>query len=212
MKKPFFSVIICTYNRKNLICRAINSLLNQIEEDWEAIIIDDGSTDGSFGEIEPLIKNNDNFLYVFCSHQGVSNARNQGIRVSKGEFITFLDSDDEYTSNHLLTRKETLEANPEIELLHGGLEIIGNPYVPDITNPGKMIQLSECVVGGTFFIKRTVFDKVGFFPDVPFGEDYHFLNKAVQNGVKIAKVDYKTYIYHRDNVDSICNQIMNING
>jgi glycosyltransferase involved in cell wall biosynthesis len=210
MPKPYFSVIICTFNRKALIGRAINSLLSQKENEWEAIIIDDGSVDKSFEVIEPLIRDNHKFNYVYHSHQGVSKSRNLGINIAQGSFVTFLDSDDEYAPNHLSKRKKVLTSNPDIEILHGGFEIIGNPYVPDITQPGKMVHLSECVVGGTFFIKVSVFVNIGVFPDVSFGEDFHFFNKALQNGVKIAKIEDKTYIYHRDNEDSICNQMMDL--
>jgi glycosyltransferase involved in cell wall biosynthesis len=207
MTNPFFSVIICTYNRKDLIERAINSLNKQNESDWETIIVDDGSTDGSFEIINGLISGNPKFNYIYITHQGVSAARNFGIKLAQGDFITFLDSDDEYASNHLSIRKSFLKANPWIEFLHGGFEVIGNPYVPDITKPGEHIHLSECVVGGTFVIKSSIFEKIRGFPDVSFGEDYEFFNKAVQNGVKIAKTEIKTYIYHRDSIDSICNQL-----
>lgn len=97
--KPFFSIIIPTYNRADLISDAIESVIKQTFLDWELIIIDDGSTDHTLNVIktfnEPRIK------YFFQQNQERSAARNNGIQRAEGDYICFLDSDDCYLSNHL---------------------------------------------------------------------------------------------------------------
>ncbi|PKC52446.1 nucleotide-diphospho-sugar transferase [Rhizophagus irregularis] len=91
---PSVSVIIPVYNRENKIKIALESLINQSYQNFEAIIIDDGSTDQTAKVIKEY--NCSNFRYVYQENSGVSVARNKGIAESKGEYICFLDSDDFY--------------------------------------------------------------------------------------------------------------------
>ncbi|MBM2815258.1 MAG: glycosyltransferase family 2 protein [Ignavibacteria bacterium] len=207
-EQPFFSVIICAYNRAALLPRALNSLLSQTESSYEPIIIDDGSEDETRKLAEKYCALHNNFKFVHCSHSGVAAARNTGLLTAGGEYITFLDSDDEYKPEHLAIRKQFLSEHPEIDLLHGGAEIIGSPYVPDIRNPKRTIHLDNCVIGGTFFIRRSVLYKIGGFPEVKFGDDAIFFKMAKKKKLHIAQIDVPTYIYHRDSEDSICNKIV----
>ena len=86
------SVIIPTHNYKKYISEAISSVLRQTYADYEIIVVDDGSTDGT-GEI--IEKNFPDVRYFYIPNQGVSKARNYGIRRARGEFIAFLDADDQ---------------------------------------------------------------------------------------------------------------------
>lgn len=98
--KPLVSVIIPTYNRTKVICRAIDSVLNQTYQNWELIIVDDGSTDATKKKITPYLKNK-KIKYFKKKHSGVSASRNFGLKKAKGAYISFLDSDDEYLNNRL---------------------------------------------------------------------------------------------------------------
>ena len=69
-----------------------------------------------------------------------------------------------------------------------------------------MIPLYECVIGGTFFGKREVFEQLRGFNNIPYSEDFEFLERALKI-FKVEKVYYPTYIYHRDTMDSITNKI-----
>lgn len=202
MDIPFFSVIIATFNRNALLKRAINSLLGQIEREWEAIIVDDGSEDDTNEYCISLCREFPSFTYVYQRNQGPAFAREVGIKLSKGRYVTFLDSDDEYEAEHLLLRKRILIENPFIDFLYGGYKVIGSRYVPDIHNPRKLIPLDKCVVGGTFFIRRTVIEKLGGIPKLEYGEDTRLYELAKRNGLIVKKVDFPTYIYHRDHLDS----------
>lgn len=206
---PFFSVIITTYNREKLLSRSINSLFKQDFSDWEAIIVDDGSNDNTFEFIKPIILEHLNVKYIYQKNQGLPAARNLGVSLSKGDYITFLDSDDEYKENHLSSRFRILQKNPYIDLLHGGVEIIGDAYVPDKNNPSKLIHLDECFIGGTFVIKRELFQKIGYFRQIDFADDTDFYERALKGHFIIVKTDIKTYIYHRDTPDSMCNILKN---
>jgi glycosyltransferase involved in cell wall biosynthesis len=198
MDAPFFSVIIATFNRQNLLMRAIKSLENQKDKDWEAIIVDDGSTDETYLYCINLCRDDKRFSYIFKQNQGPVFARETGIKIAKGRYITFLDSDDEYEGDHLILRKRILIENPFIDFLYGGYKVIGSKYVPDMYNPNQLISLEKCVVGGTFFIRRTIVDKLGGIPKIEYGEDAKLYELVKSCGLIVKKVDFPTYIYHRD--------------
>ncbi len=207
-KIPFFSVIITTFNRATSVVNALDSVLEQSFTNFEVIIVDDGSTDDTFCRLKSYIDSNKNVFYFYQENKKQSEAKNLGIRKAKGVYFTFLDSDDTYHKNHLFTRY-TLLSNENIDLLHGGVEIIGNQYVPDIYDNQNLIHLSECVIGGTFFIKGSLIAKIGFFDRVDYGDDTCYFNKCISSKLIIGKTNIKTYIYNRNSLDSICNIIVN---
>jgi glycosyltransferase involved in cell wall biosynthesis len=98
-KRPFFSIIIPTYNRANFIADTIQSVLDQTFPYWECIIVDDGSTDNTKEIVNKI--NDKRVRYYWKKNEERSVARNYGIKKAKGKYICFLDSDDYYKSNHL---------------------------------------------------------------------------------------------------------------
>ena len=94
------SAIIPTYNRANIVIRAIQSVLNQTYQNFELLVIDDGSQDNT-EEIVTGIHDNRIKYIRHEKNKGVAAARNTGIEAAKGEFIAFLDSDDEWLPNKL---------------------------------------------------------------------------------------------------------------
>jgi len=206
--QAFFSVIITTYNRANLITRAIDSLISQSEKEWEAIIIDDGSTDDTYSRIVPYLKLYPWIKYANQPHSGLVATKNTGVRSAGAKYITFLDSDDEYDPVHLESRKVILEQNPSIRLLYGGIKIIGNPFVPDRYDTSKLINLDECIIGGTFVIERETVLSLNGFRDITYGEDSDFFDRAKSNGVPALEVHLPTYIYHHETDDSVTNRLI----
>ncbi len=196
------SVVLTVFNRENSLRRSINSLLAQTFRDWELIAIDDGSSDNSYQilrEYESLFNN----IKVYTQeNRKLAVSRNRGISLSSGDFITFLDSDDEYKPDHLLVRIKYMQDHPDIDFIHGGVKIIGNQYVRDKNNPDSFIHLSECTIGATFFGKRYVFQFLKGFKKNIYSEDSEFLKRASEQ-FKIKKVNFSTYIYHRESPDSI---------
>jgi glycosyltransferase involved in cell wall biosynthesis len=204
--KPFFSVIICTFNRANLISRALDSLILQKFKNFEVIVVDDGSTDYTFNVVKKYREHL--FLrYIFQTNLGLPEARNTGCCSADGNYITFLDSDDEYTNNHLQHRRMLLMQNPQVDLLHGGIEIIGEPFVRDANNSRKLVHINDCSVGGTFFFRRDLWKQVDKFSNIDYAEDYDFFQKVEKTGAKILKTNEQTYRYHRETPDSITNNI-----
>jgi glycosyltransferase involved in cell wall biosynthesis len=197
--RPFFSVIVCTFNRAHLLPRALDSLLTQTETDWEAIIVDDGSTDGTSGIIGHYAATDARFqCCVHKRNRGLSVARNSGVKTSQGRFITFLDSDDEYAADHLANRRALLASDHSIRFLHGGVKVIGDPFVIDKNNTSRKIHIDECVLGGTFVIRRDVFDVVSGFDQVGYAEDTLFFERVSDAGVEMTETDHPSYIYYRN--------------
>lgn len=203
---PEISIVMASFNRAGFLERSIDSVLNQSFKYWELIIVDDGSSDSTSTIIDKYINQFENIRYVKHSNRKLSLTRNAGIQASVGNYITFLDSDDEYKTNHLQLRYEYISQNGLIDLLHGGVEIIGNPFVKDKNDLGKKIHLDDCTIGGTFFGKREVFLALDGFKDIPYSEDSEFFERA-QKCFIIEKVGYPTYIYYRNSADGICNNI-----
>ena len=201
---PEVSVILPVYNREKYLKRAIDSLISQDFVDWELIAINDGSDDNSLNLLNGYRGKIKRFKIIEQENHGLPYSRNKGIKASGGKYITFLDSDDEYGGHHLLKRIEYMHAHPETDLIHGGVKIIGNEYVKDKDDPTKPVHISQCTVGGTFFGKKEVFLKLGGFKEIRYSEDSEFFNRA-EKMFKVGKVDFKTYIYHRDIPDSITN-------
>lgn len=202
---PFFSVIVTCHNRSHILERALKSLLIQDLQDWECLIVNDGSTDDTDAIVQSWINSDDRFRYLKHGHRGQALTKNAGILASSGLFITFLDSDDEYTPDHLSIRKAMLEEYTHLDLLHGGVSIIGDPYVPDMNIPGQLIHLSECIIGGTFVFSASAIHGLNGFDNVSYGDDTKLFEKAEHAGLSIAKTDYPSYVYHRDMPDSLCN-------
>lgn len=96
------SVIIPTFNRAYCIEKSIKSVITQTYPNWELIIVDDNSSDNTYEIIKPYVKSNTNIIYRKNEFsKGPAGARNFGISVSNGDYIAFLDSDDEWVSDHL---------------------------------------------------------------------------------------------------------------
>ncbi len=119
-KRPTVSVIIPTYNRAHLLGRAIESVLDQTYQDFEIIVVDDASAD----ETEEVVKSFGDDRINHIRHQknkGGSAARNTGIKAARGEFIAFLDSDDEWVPKKLekeIDRLQTL--SNEVGVVYSG--------------------------------------------------------------------------------------------
>lgn len=118
---PFFSVIMPVYNRKAYVFDAIKSVLFQDFTDFELIVIDDGSNDGSF-EIISAIRD-PRLRLIRNEHLGGAAARNAGIDAANGEFIVWVDSDDLQTVGALAILYETIQSYPDADVYYGDLEV-----------------------------------------------------------------------------------------
>ena len=112
--EPRVTVVIPTYNRAKVILRALETAFAQTYRNLEIIVVDDGSTDDTTAVLAPYWER---IHYIHQSNQGASAARNRGIQEATGEFIAFLDSDDEWLPAKLERQIELLEARPDLSFV-----------------------------------------------------------------------------------------------
>lgn len=109
MSKPFFSIVLPTYNRASFLSRSIGSVIKQSFQDWELIIIDDGSTDHTKELVNSF--NDNRIKYFYQENSERSAARNKGVNQANSDWVCFLDSDDEYLPEHLEVIYKCLMSN-----------------------------------------------------------------------------------------------------
>ncbi len=201
------SVLMAVYNTDfSYIKRAIDSVLLQDFQDFELIIIDDGSTNTNRESLLQYAEKHENkIIYLRHSNRGQSESINRGVLNSVGEFITILDGDDEYKSNHL---SSCLREIKEEDLICSTTETIVDTkddyYVPDKNDLTKLIHLDETILFGTLFGRKKVFSSIKFKNG--FAADADFYERA-ETQFRVKKVDLRTYIYHRNIPNSICSTI-----
>ncbi|MBN2616396.1 MAG: glycosyltransferase family 2 protein [Bacteroidales bacterium] len=203
---PLVSVILPTYNRGDLIERALDSVFAQTFQDFELVLVDDGSNDNTCQLIQTYIRQHENIRYIKQQNMKLPLALNTGIQLSVGRYITFINSDDAFKPDHLEQRIRFMVQNPDVDLIHGGVEIVGNPYVKDKDDTSKFVHVSECVLGATFLGKRNVFIRLNGFKEMDYSEDSEFFERA-ERIFNVQKVSFPSYIYYRDAEDSITNNI-----
>lgn len=172
------SVIIPTYNRKKTLARAIQSVINQSFSPFEILIIDDGSNDGT----EEWVKENfQNIKYIYQNNHGVSSARNIGIENAYGDWVAFLDSDDEWLPNKLYEQVKAIDSNPDAKFFHTNEIWIRNGVRVNQMKKHKKYGgyifekcLDICRVSpSSVLIQKEVFDNIGVFDEsLKVCEDY----------------------------------------
>lgn len=176
--KNSVSVVIPVYNRKPVICRAVESALRQTFKPDEIILVDDGSTDGTTEIITQLYPS---VRCISIKHSGVSAARNCGIHAAAGEWIAFLDSDDEWEKDKLKIQMKDLENHPQAVFSHtqekwirGGKTV--NPPKKYLKSGGDVFFRSlplTMIAASTVIVKKSILVSLGGFDErMPVCEDY----------------------------------------
>jgi glycosyltransferase involved in cell wall biosynthesis len=169
---PRVSVVIPTYERCEVVARAVESVLRQDMGDLEVIVVDDGSTDRT--EHALGVFEDDRLCYVGSRHVGAAEARNIGARQARARWLTFLDSDDTVTPDWLSSMlEETLP--PDTALVSCGFTeraegsaVIRRQRLPRLASPAVGPITELIVTGGTYLVLRDLFlDVGGFDPEQP---------------------------------------------
>jgi glycosyltransferase involved in cell wall biosynthesis len=203
-KKIKISVILSFYNPEiTLLKRAIDSVLNQDYIDFELILVDDGSILDLKVDLNSYLSNPKfNINYYRHNNIGQSFTINEIVPLCKGEYITMIDADDEYKSNHLSVCLQEMKG---ADLIASTSETIvdhdDENYVVDNQHNEKRIHVDDCILFATLFGKREVFEKHQF--EKIYSADSVFFEAASADYV-VKKVNLRTYIYYRNNPNSIC--------
>ena len=171
---PLISVVISIFNRKSLVQDAIRSALQQEPKNYEVIVIDDGSTDGTSAFLKSL---NLSIKIVVKKNGGVSSARNVGIRVAQGKYVAFLDSDDLWLPDILKAQSDYLKIYSDIPLVYAdqyievkGKRIDGTRFTMKKYTHEEMSRFdlpgfaeSPPIHISSTMVRKSIFDEVGYF-------------------------------------------------
>ncbi|MEJ6806510.1 MAG: glycosyltransferase family A protein [Saprospiraceae bacterium] len=191
MKMPTFSIILPTYNRRSLLPRAVESVLAQEYTNWELIIIDDGSTDDTKEYVIGIL--NDKIQYHYHENIGRSASRNRGLEKSKGQYICFLDSDDELLPNYLSCFQHNLN-NTTDKLFLSGVRLVDNKSVVKIIpSSNRSTCIVQCLEGHfnlmPFCFHKSLLLTRRFDESIYYGEDYKFLVPIIaHNQIAISNI------------------------
>lgn len=207
------SIIIPVYNCGKYIGKCLDSLCNQIYTNFEVICINDGSLDNSLNIIEKYIDKFENFNVISIENHGQAYARNLGIKVSKGKYLCFIDSDDTVPNNYLMELNNAAATNENIDVVTCGLDRIFSykasilrrkfSYVlSDIKkeeynsfeNPYSLVSVINAPF--TKLIKRSFINENNLeFMDGKIYEDFYFTQSLLSCNPRIKVIDTTHYNY-----------------
>ena len=207
---PLVSVIMPSYNREESLGNAINSIIKQTYSNWELIIVDDCSTDETSGLVQKFLNEDSRIKFIrLKENSGACTARNVGIENSKGEFITFLDSDDEYLPKKI---EKQLDLFKKAQIDNLGVVSCGRVDCQDgviyqKTLPQKkrdyyksLLSKESRIGAGTPFlmVKAYIIKEEGilFDPQMPAMQDWDFLIRICRNYEFTFVPDYLVKVNH----------------
>lgn len=194
------SVVIPLYNKEKQIAHTLQSVFNQIFQDFEIVIVDDGSTDGSVDEVEKFCDSR--IRVILQKNAGVSVARNRGVEEAKGEFVAFLDADDEWKPEYLATQYRLYQKYPDSSVFACNYEfwdmegkvtstiIRKLPFIGEDGILSNYFEVASCshppLWTSAVVVKKTTIQGIGGFPvGIKSGEDLLTWARLAVNG-KIA--------------------------
>jgi len=210
---PKVSVIIPTYNRADLLPRAIDSVLNQTFKDFELIIVDDGSTDNTKEIVKEYQKKDERIKYIWQENSGgPAKPKNTGIKNSQGEYIAFLDSDDEWLPEKLEKQLKLLGSSNTLGFVSCNALIIDENNnrkekynSPKNKNFVSLLEGNKIWSCSSVIVKKDIFERLGFFDEnLNFGEDWEmWLRIAKRYNFDFVYEPLIKYYLHQNNISSI---------
>jgi glycosyltransferase involved in cell wall biosynthesis len=203
---PFVSVIIPAYNASKYIVETVQSVLSQTHQNFEIIIVNDGSKDNTLEIINTLASNDNRIKIIDKTNTGVSDTRNCGIKISTGEYLAFLDADDVWLEDSLKERLDIFNKDISIGLVHSDCQIINEFSIPqNIYYRGiegyiliDLLRKRRCCIPtpSSALIKREVIQKIGEWDSLFSTSADHDFFLRIANKYKIGKVN-KILFYYR---------------
>lgn len=186
---PKVSVIIPAYNAADFLAETIASVQQQTVQDWELLIVDDGSCDPT-AEIAQAHQHKDSRIQLIRQgNQGVSAARNRGVTESQGEIIAFLDADDQWLPTKLRTHLDHFQSQPNVGVSFAQVEILtqtgastGQRSTSRLTGlkPEDFLSENPTTTTSNWVIRRAVWEAVGgFCPTMSYSEDLEWLLRVM---------------------------------
>jgi glycosyltransferase involved in cell wall biosynthesis len=191
---PRFSIVVPAYNAAETLPETLDALIAQSHSDWEAIVVDDGSSDDTLHIASSYAARDGRFRAIHQDNQGTAGAYNTGVASARGDFIVMCSADDVLLPEHLLTFDSFILANPGYDIFssngymwHPGLSKDPVYYDP-LSREAHSKSLSDVIrvcfysVGAVF--RRELFGRAGGFRLGIFGEDYDFWLRSMALGAR----------------------------
>lgn len=211
-REKLVSVIMTAYNSENYIEEAIESILKQTYENFEFIIIDDGSTDHTLDIILDYQKRDDRIMAISRKNIGLAQSLNDGVRIARGEYIARIDADDVCSLDRFERQVEYLNTHPDVYMLGSSFYVIYDEQLSEecrkkyqgvekrgqaeIDSDNSFLSVNENVkyMHASTMIRKKLYDEVGYYNDYMF-EDLEFTFRVATQGYRIAKLSDKLYGY-----------------
>ncbi len=203
------SVILPYYNAASTLERAVDSVLSQTLEDFELILVNDGSSDDSENAANKLARKDSRIKHISIPHGGVVVAMNQGIATARFALLARMDADDWMEKDRLLLQKKFLDENQSVGIV--GCKVILEPDESVTDGMRVYIQWQNSLLSHeqitsniyremplanpTIMLRRSIL-KAGLFCDGDFPEDYEFQLRMYQNGVIFGKIEYEGHHWY----------------
>ncbi len=203
---PLVSIIIPTYGRADMLDRAINSVLGQTYKNIEIIVVNDNpkESDGFINTIEVLEAYKNNLKVKFYSdgiNRGGSLARNKGIEIAEGEYVTFLDDDDFYYENKIEKQLDHILKN-DIDVSVCDMDVMRDNKILKETNKNKAVAegVENFILNGNvytpmLFCKKYVLNEIEMFTDTPRFQDHVLILKILRGKYKIKELNEKLFVH-----------------
>lgn len=222
--KYLLSIIIPIYNAEKYLFKTLQTLVSQTVEDhkYEIILINDGSTDNSDNICVDFMQNHRNILLINQENRGVSSARNKGLEVAKGKYITFVDSDDYVANNYVEVILKIVKSKKELYILNNYLDYRNEIKIEkQWLNEDKQYNYDEIVNLFMEYKLNAPWDKIflksiidrfniRFKKNLNMGEDLIFCLDYLEKTNEVLLVDKSIY-YHVNNIEGLCHRKINLN-
>ncbi|GAA3614065.1 glycosyltransferase [Flavivirga amylovorans] len=206
--KPLISVVIPCYNQAHFLTETLESVLNQTLNNWECIIVNDGSPDNTDEVSEKWVKKDKRFKYIYKDNGGLPSARNAGIAISDSEYILPLDSDDKIHPSFLEKIIQAFNNNPSLELVCSRIQLFGvkneELILPNYNY--NQLLLQNCFGHCSAFKKRTWKAINGYDENLKSFEDWEFWIRLLKNNGKVYKIPELLFIYRKHESNSLSNR------
>ncbi len=208
--KPLVSVILPFYNAENTLQRAVKSILDQSFSDFELLLVDNNSSDGSLTMAQRFASGDKRVRILQESRQGVDHAMNCGLKNAQGNYVARMDADDVSYPQRLEKQIEFLENNPEYGLVGSKVSYVSHSnetagfwrfinWVNSFCTPAEIETyrfIEIPVVNPTIMFKRELYQKHGGCRHGNFPEDYEMLLRFLDAGVRMAKLPEPLLEWH----------------
>jgi glycosyltransferase involved in cell wall biosynthesis len=206
MKNNFISIIVPCFNQAEYLDECLESVLSQTFQDWECIIVNDGSTDNTSEISKNWLKKDNRFKYIFQENAGLSATRNKGIENAIGEFILPLDADDKISSEYCRLAIEEFSNNKDLKVVYCQAEKFGEETGEWILETFSLNRLAIInLIFCSAIYRKTDWQKVGGYDDkMIYGfEDWEFWIAILKNGGLVKRIHEIGFFYRIKQVSMV---------